>query len=199
MRHVDVFLIVWSQVCHTSLTTLLLPVGDRFLGSGTQQAPAQCVNSEFRSHGVVQIWRRRAQTSELGRDGKPESAPRTQWRIQAGSASLPRVFQSPSIAARIIRGFWPITRALCMALANHQSPWGEEVGLAEVPCPTWERRWLFYQPALNIVLTTIAHDINPLILTLQIRKQRFRERKKRLSLHSVLWLVFWLEAEPVTI
>lgn len=75
MRHVDVFLIVWSQVCHTSLTTLLHPVGDRFLGSGTQQAPAQCVNSEFRSHSVVQIWRRRAQASELGRDGKTESAP----------------------------------------------------------------------------------------------------------------------------
>lgn len=32
------------------------------------------------------------------------------------------VFHRPSIAAWIIRGFWPTTGALCMGLANHQGP-----------------------------------------------------------------------------
>lgn len=54
MRRGNVFLIVWSQVSHTSLTTSLLPVGDRLLGSGTQQAPAQHASSEVRSLGVLQ-------------------------------------------------------------------------------------------------------------------------------------------------
>lgn len=54
MRRGNVFLIVWSQVSHTSLTTSLLPVGDRLLGSGTQQAPAQRASSEVRSLGVLQ-------------------------------------------------------------------------------------------------------------------------------------------------
>lgn len=55
VRHGDVFLIVCSRVCHTSLTASFLPVGDRFLGSGTQQAPAQQANSEVRSHSVLQM------------------------------------------------------------------------------------------------------------------------------------------------
>lgn len=54
MRRGNVFLIVWSQVSHTSLTTSFLPVGDRLLGSGTQQAPAQRASSEVRSLGVLQ-------------------------------------------------------------------------------------------------------------------------------------------------
>lgn len=46
----DAFLIV----CPTSLTLFLLQIRSGFLGSGTQQAPAQHVNQELRSHGVLQ-------------------------------------------------------------------------------------------------------------------------------------------------
>lgn len=46
----DAFLIV----CLTSLTLFLLQIRGSFLGSGTQQAPVQCVNQELRSHGVLQ-------------------------------------------------------------------------------------------------------------------------------------------------
>lgn len=80
-----------------------------------------------------------------------------------------------------------------MGLANHQSPCGEEAGLTVVPLtPLKSTIGSFNLCDLKIVLrTTTPHHTNaPIILILQIRKLRFRERKKRLRFHSTLWFVF---------
>lgn len=117
VRHDDVFLIVWSQACHTSLTTSLLPVGGRFLGSGTQQAPAQPSNSEVRSLGVLEMEicgmaLRLLNWDVTGSHNKPPPPhPRT-LGLSSGIVCLSMlVFDGSSIGAWLITG----------ALANHQS------------------------------------------------------------------------------
>ena len=55
----------------------------------------------------------------------------------------------------------------------------------------YEQRRVLEQHVLKIGLTALARDTNaPVILILQTRKQRFRERKKQLRLPSALWFVF---------
>lgn len=140
VRHDDVFLIVWSQACHTSLTTSLLPVGGRFLGSGTQQAPAQPSNSEVRSLGVLQMEicgmaLRLLNWDVTGSHNKPP--PPTPAHLgcpRASSASLCwflTVLQQEPGSLEVPQ---PITRALCMHLANPQNACRQEVGLVKVRC-----------------------------------------------------------------
>ena len=110
------------------MTTSLLPVGDRLLGSGTQQAPAQRASSEVRSLGVLQTeicdaGLRLLNWDVTGSHSKPLHSPL--GCPQVLSASLRCFFfflNCLSMGAWLIRG----------PLANHQGP---VQGLGQSPEP----------------------------------------------------------------
>lgn len=195
VRRGNVFLIVWSQVSHTSLTTSLLPVADRLLGSGTQQAPAQCASSEVRSLGVLQTeicdaGLRLLNWDVTGSHSKPLHSPLGCPQVLSASQRCLLFFFLIVLQWELglLEGPWPITSALCRDLANHQSPGREEVGLVKVAVAPESSAGCF---TLSQVLVTMYHDYRCSLYSHFTDKETKVQRDKLVYSYTVSsWFVF---------
>ena len=198
VRRGNVSLIVWSQVSHTSLTTSLLPVGDRLLGSGTQQAPAQRASSEVRSLGVLQkeicdTGLRLPNWDVTGSHSNSLHSPLGCPRVP--SASLCCFFCVCVFSLIVLQrelgsleGPWPITSALCRDLANHQSPGREEVGLVKVAVANESSAGCF---TVSQLLVTTYHDYRCSLYSHFTDKETKVQRDKLVYSYTVSsWFVF---------